>query len=81
MSFDLSFWYEEHPITTEQARHIYVQLCDEDYLVVKPHEAIALFLQDLTQRYPPIEDLAKEEIEETPWACGWDVTLAQSLCA
>jgi hypothetical protein len=74
MSFDLAFWHEDRPISAEEARHIYWQLCDEDYSVVKPHQDITLFLQDLTQRYPPIEDLAKEEIEENPWSCAWDVT-------
>ena len=74
MSFDLAFWHEARPITSEQAVHVYWQLCDEDYSVVKPHEAVALFLQDLTQHYPPIDNLSEEEVDESPWSCAWDVS-------
>jgi len=74
MSFDLAFWHEARPITSEQAVQVYWQLCDADYSVVKPHEAVALFLHDLTQRYPPIDDLSEEEVDESPWSCAWDVS-------
>jgi hypothetical protein len=45
------------PITATQAIQVYWQLCDANYSVVKPHQAIALFLSDLTQFYPSMDDL------------------------
>jgi hypothetical protein len=74
MSFDLAFWHEDRPITAEQAVQVYWQLCDEDYSVVTPHQAVASFLRELTRRYPPIDHLPEEEIDESPWSCAWDVT-------
>lgn len=74
MSLDLAFWHEDCPITSEQAVHVYWQLCDADCSVNKPHEAVAQFVRDLTQRYPPIDDLAEEEVDESPWSCAWEMS-------
>ncbi|BCL79227.1 hypothetical protein ccbrp13_16920 [Ktedonobacteria bacterium brp13] len=74
MSFDLSFWYEDQPITAEQALQVYEQLCESNDTVVKPHPNIALFLQAVSQHYPPISDYPEEKLEECPWSVQWDVT-------
>ncbi|HEX6477524.1 MAG TPA: hypothetical protein VF043_01670 [Ktedonobacteraceae bacterium] len=74
MSFDLGFWYEDQPITAEQALQVYGQLCESNDTVVKPHPNIALFLQAVSQHYPPISDYPEEKLEECPWSVQWDVT-------
>lgn len=74
MSFDLGFWHEDQPITAEQALQVYLQLCENNDTAVKPHPNIALFLQEVTQHYPQIDDYPEEKLEECPWSIQWDVT-------
>ncbi len=74
MSFDLGFWHEDQPITAEQALQVYVQLCESNDTAVKPHPNIALFLQEISQHYPPISDSPVEKLEECPWSVLWDTT-------
>ena len=74
MSFDLGLWHEDQPISAKQAAQVYGELCDGNALIVKPSSAIALFLQDLTQRYPPLSAYPTEQVDECPWNCDWDVT-------
>ena len=74
MSFDLGFWHEDNPITAEQARHIYWQLCEGNESVVKPYPALALFLEGLAQRYPTISAYPYEDVDDCPWIADWDVT-------
>ncbi len=82
MSFDLAFWHEDQPITSEQALQIYEQLCDagESGTVVTPHPNIAAFLQDLAQYYPPIDDYPEEKWDECPWSTIWSVTPGSVIC-
>lgn len=74
MSFDLCFWHEDYPITTKQAIQVYEQLCEEDYAIVKPHQNITLFLQDLTQIYPPCDTYPEEKVDDCPWSCEWNLS-------
>jgi hypothetical protein len=66
LSFDLAFWHEDNPITAEQARHIYWQLCESDVSVIKPYPALALLLERLAQRYPTISAYPYEDVDELP---------------
>ncbi len=73
LSFDLAFWHEDNPITAEQARHIYWQLCDDNDRLVKAYP-ITHFLEDVAQRYPPISAYRDEDVDGCPWNCDWSVT-------
>jgi hypothetical protein len=81
MSFDLGFWHEDRPITVQQAAKVYGQLCEGNAAVVTQHPALALFLHDLTQHYPPIGSYADEEQEHArcPWSCAWDLTPGSAI--
>jgi hypothetical protein len=72
--FDLSFWHEDGPITTEQARHICWQLCDDNESVVKPYPALSLLLEEVAQREPTSSAYRFEVVNERPWSCDWSVT-------
>jgi hypothetical protein len=72
MSFDLGFWYEENPITAEEAGVIYMRLCEGDVSVVKAYP-ITYFLEDVKQHYPPIGAYRDEDVDDCPWNCDWDI--------
>lgn len=73
MSFNLAFWHENQPITAEQAQQIYRQLCVGNDTIITPHPNIALFVQELAQLYPPINDYPEEKLDECPWSRDWDL--------
>jgi hypothetical protein len=74
MSFDLAVIHIEEPISAEDAGEIYRRLCDGDYEVLRLSESIDRFYQELTSRYPNMEELSDEEIDESPWSVSPDVS-------
>jgi len=79
VSFDLSFWHEDQPITLDQARHIYTRLCDDDSTVVTAHPNVALFLAELTRHYPAIDDVPEDKLDDSPWSCAFSVTSGSAI--
>ena len=72
MSYDLAVWHESRPISNEEAHEIYVRLCDEDRSAVRPHPNVRAFLDELTERYPRIDDCDEGDVENCPWTVAFD---------
>ena len=75
MSFDLGVWYPQKRIGNEEARKLYVRLCDSDTGGVVPHPAIDAFYRELTAKHPEINTIARETIGDhdlCPWSCMLD---------
>ena len=64
MSFDLGVWYPQKRIGNEQARELYVRLCDSDTSGVVPHPAIDTFYAELTAKHPEIDTIPEERIDD-----------------
>lgn len=74
MSFDLGVWYSSRPMDGNAAAARYVALCGGDLADVEPNPGVAAFLSELTARYPQIDDVAEDEVDECPWNCAFDVS-------
>jgi predicted nucleic acid-binding protein len=75
MSFDLAVWYPEKRIDNDEARKLYVRLCDSDTSGVVANPAIDAFYAELTARYPEIEAIPEEKLGDhdyCPWSCKLD---------
>jgi hypothetical protein len=72
MSYDLAVWHESRPISNEEAHEIYVRLCDDDRSDVRPHPNVRAFMNELTERYPQIDDCDEDEVENCPWTVAFD---------
>ena len=75
MSFDLGVWYPQKRIDNEQARELYVRLCDSDTSGVVPHPAIDAFYAELTAEHPEIDTIPEKRIDDhdyCPWSCKLD---------
>jgi hypothetical protein len=75
MSFDLGVWYPQKRIGNEEARELYVRLCDGDVSGVVPHPAIDAFYAELTAKHPEIDTIPEEKIDDhdyNPWSCNLD---------
>lgn len=75
MSFDLGVWYPQNRISDEEARELYVRLCDSDTNGVVPHPAIDAFYAELTAKHPEIDTIPEEKIGDhdyCPWSCQLD---------
>jgi hypothetical protein len=57
MSFDLGVWYPQKRIRNEEARDLYVSLCDGDTRRVVPHSAIDAFYAELTAKHSEIDTI------------------------
>lgn len=72
MSYDFAVWYASRPITCQEADEIYGRLYRGDQTAVKPDPRIAEFLDELTERYPEIDDLDDEDMDDCPWSNAFD---------
>jgi hypothetical protein len=72
MSFDLGVWYSDTPLTDEDAGDLYVKLCEETWIPIEENAAVDAFYADLTSRYPEIDAISEEELENCPWSCAHD---------
>lgn len=75
MSFDLAVWYPEKRLDNDEARKLYVSLCDSDTSGFVPHPAIDAFYAELTARYPEIDTIPEERAGDhdyCPWSCKLD---------
>ena len=76
MSFDLGVFYTATPHTDKDASRRYVAYCEERNmeLIVEPSPKIRQFLNDLTARYPQIDDVAEDKMDDCPWSISVDVS-------
>jgi hypothetical protein len=74
MSFDLYVWREAQPMTAEQAERVYHQLAEGRTGIAEPDDRVQAFHQELTTRFPDLEDLSEEEIEASPWSMSPELT-------
>jgi hypothetical protein len=75
MSFDLGVWYPQERIGNDDAGKLYLRLCDGDTSGVVPNPAIDAFYAELTARYPELDTVPEEKIDDhdySPWSCKLD---------
>lgn len=75
MSFDLGVWYTPKRLSNAAASELYAALCESRIDGVTPHPAVDAFYAELTARYPEIDTVPDELIDDhdhCPWSCALD---------
>jgi hypothetical protein len=72
MSFDLGVWHSDGPLTDQEAGDLYVKLCEQTWIPIEENAAVAAFYAELTNRYPEIDTLPEEGLDNCPWSCAHD---------
>jgi hypothetical protein len=75
MSFDLGIWHSPRNLTHEEAGELYAALCESKADSVKPHSSVDAFYDELTARYPEIDTVPDDRIDDhdyCPWSCALD---------
>jgi len=76
MSFDLGVWYSRRPLSNGEAAEIYGALAEGTDLptdaAVEPSPVVAAFLTALDARYPNLDALPEDQVDESPWASGFE---------
>lgn len=83
MSFDLGVFYTKTPLTDEEATKRYIAYCgEEDFSkYVEPSPAITKFVEELTSKYPQIDDVAEDKLDDCPWSIAFDISEGHVLIA
>ena len=82
MSFDLAVLSGKKPLKQEDAGGIYVQLCEEPDTwsnLLEPDERVAAFVHEITTRWPQIDDVPEEEVDDCPWNVAFDQSPAHAI--
>ena len=72
MSFDLSVWYSSRPVLPEEAGPFHVALCERRHDGVESSPHVRRFVDELTARYPQIDDVPEDKVDECPWTIAFD---------
>jgi len=70
MSFDLGVWCSDEPLTDEDAGDLYVNLCEQKWIPIGENAAVDAFYKELPNRYPEIDTVPEEGLENCPWSCA-----------
>ncbi len=83
MSFDLGVWYSTAPLSADDAAERHAALCEAEDLesLIEPHPSVRAFLDDLTSRYPSLDDVSDDDLENCPWSCSFDESAGHCLLA
>jgi len=79
MSYDLAVWFPHKRMSPEEAGQTYTRMCSSDFAALQQHPAIDAFYKELTGRYPEIDTIPEERIDDhdyCPWSCALDHTPA-----
>lgn len=81
VSFDLAVFSAVRSLTADEARDVYVRLGDgEDWTaMLEADERVDQFADEIRARWPDIDDLPDEEVDDSPWSIGFDVSLAYMI--
>lgn len=75
MSCDFAVWFPDRRLSNQEAAARYSSLCDGDTSGVSAHPAVDAFYAELTARYPEIDTVPDERIDDhdfCPWSCALD---------
>ncbi|WP_020577895.1 hypothetical protein [Actinopolymorpha alba] len=67
MSFDLYVWGLPQPVTVKLAEQICEQLAHDHAVVVAADPRVEAFYQAVTERFPALEGLTDEALDDSPW--------------
>jgi len=72
MSCDYGVWHSETPLTIQQAREIYLALCEQWPFLKGENTTVRAFYNDLTKRWPELQTVPAEKVGDhdyCPWSC------------
>jgi hypothetical protein len=72
MSFDLGVWHSERPITVEEAGDLYLKLCKQEWVPIEESPAVEAFYRESCGKYPEIDMLPEDQVDESPFSCAHD---------
>ncbi|WP_447895380.1 hypothetical protein [Vreelandella sp. GE22] len=72
MSHDLGFFSVKQGATTAEVRAAYLNSCERVDPSWPSSEALKSFISTLEGQYPCIDKLSDDEVDNSPWSCGFD---------
>ncbi|WP_221801521.1 hypothetical protein [Oceanobacter mangrovi] len=72
MSHDLGFFSVKQGATTEEVKAAYLSSCEGAPSSWPQSEALKSFVAALESKYPCIDTLSDEEVDNSPWSCSFD---------
>src|SRR3982751_1809210 len=83
MSFDLAAWHSERALDASTADAVYQAICAGSPMpmddVVTPSPRVSRFLAALGARYPDLDALPEEQVDDSPWSSGFEYTDAHAI--
>ena len=79
-AFYLGVWACLTPISSEEAAHQY-QLLKDLGSERRFDDKVYAFYSSLINLYPEVETLSEEELDDSPWACGMEVSGSHVIMA
>lgn len=72
MSHDLGFFSIKQGASTSEIRDAYLSSCEGNTPKWPSSHAFKAFVLALENKYPCLDSLSDEDIDDSPWSCGFD---------
>jgi hypothetical protein len=72
VSFDLGVWHSDKALSVDEARELYVKLCQQTWIPTEEHPAVQAFYEELCRAYPEVDTLPEDQLDDCPWSCAHD---------
>lgn len=72
MSHDLGFFSIKQGASTSEIRDAYLSSCEGNTPQWPSSSALQSFVSALENKYPCIDSLSDDEIDDSPWSCDFD---------
>lgn len=82
MSLDIAIWRTDKPLADEAAGRLYARVVESDLSRLEPHPSVEAFYRDLVARFPEIDDVPPQRLDDTglcPWSCRIDKSSAHLI--
>jgi hypothetical protein len=79
LSFDLAAFSGTRPLTRERVVDAYVRLSDDPdgwKVLLEADPAVEAFVAEISARWPQIDDVPNDEVDDCPWNVAFDQSTA-----
>jgi hypothetical protein len=72
MNLNLAVWHPERAVSLQEAADLYHKLRAQELQPTAQYPNVYAFYNELTSRFPEVENVAEEDLDNCPWACSLD---------
>jgi|SRR6185437_6834205 len=83
MTFDLGVWHSDRALDDAAAAAVYLAICEGTPIAgdgaLSSSPRVAAFMAALAERYPDLDSIPEEAVDDSPWSSGFEYSDSHSI--